>query len=42
MELRCKDGCTPDSIIKLGCDVKIRSMQVEELSNICVDSLMTW
>ena len=32
----------PNSIIKLGCDVKIRSMQIEELSNMCDGRLLTW
>ena len=40
-ELGCKDVWTPDSVIKFGCEVNIRSIH-EEVSNICVSSLITW
>ena len=38
----CNDGCTPDSITKLGWEVKIRSIQEEDESKMCVGSLMIW
>ena len=36
-----QDGCTLDSISKFAWDVKIRSIDEEELSKICVGSLIT-
>ena len=36
-----RDGCTPDSVIKFGCEMNIRSMHGEN-SNICAGSLITW
>ena len=36
----CRDEWTPDSIIKFGCDVKIRSIHEEEVSDMCVGSLI--
>ena len=41
-ELGCKDGWIPDSVIRFGCDVNIRSIHKEEDSNKCVGSLITW
>ena len=41
MEIRMNVGCTPDSAIKLGWELNIRSIQEEVLSKICVGSLMT-
>ena len=38
----CNDGCTPDSITKLGWEVQIRSIQEEDESKMCVGSLMIW
>ena len=38
----CSDGWTPDSLTKLGCVVKIRSMHKEEDSKIWVASLIIW
>ena len=38
----CKDEWTPESNIKLGSDVKIRSMHEEEVFNMWVDCLITW
>ena len=35
-----KDEWTPDSVVKSGCDGKIRSIHEEELSRICVGSLI--
>ena len=40
--LEYKDGWTPDSVIKFGCEVNIRSIHEEEDSNICVGLLITW
>ena len=39
--LTFKVGWTPDSVIKFGCEVNIRSIHEEEDSNICVSSLIT-
>ena len=36
------DEWTPESIIKLGTDVNMRSIHEEELSTICVGSSITW
>ena len=41
-ELGCKDGWTPDSVIRFGCEVNIRSIHEEEDSNIWVGSLIIW
>ena len=41
-KLGCKDGCTPDSVIKLGWEVNTRSIQEDIFSKICNGSLMTW
>ena len=41
-ELGYKDGWTPDSIIKFGFAVNIRSIYEDEVSNICVGSSITW
>ena len=41
-ELGCKDGWIPDSVIKFGCEVNIRSIHEEEDFNRCVGSLITW
>ena len=41
-ELGYKDGWTPDSVIKFGCEVNIKSINEEEDSNICAGSLITW
>ena len=41
-ELGYKDVWAPDSVIKFGCEVDIRSIQEEEDSNICLGSLITW
>ena len=38
--LDVKTGKTPDSVIKFGCDVKIRSIHAKELSRICVGSFI--
>ena len=40
-ELGCKDGWTPDSVIKFRCEVNIRSVYEEEASNVCVGWLIT-
>ena len=37
-----REGWTPDSIIRFGCDVNIKSMQEEELFKIWVGSFMIW
>ena len=37
-----KYGWTPDSVIKFGCELSIRSMHEEEESNLSVDSSITW
>ena len=37
----CRDNWTPESIIKLGSDVKMRPMHEEEVFNTCVGSLIT-
>ena len=39
-ELGCKDGWTPDSVIRFGFELNIRSIHEEEDSNIWVDSLI--
>ena len=41
-ELGCKDGWTPDSVIRFGCEVNIRSIHEEEDSNIWVGSSIIW
>ena len=41
-QFRCKDGWTPDSIIKFGCHANMRSIFEGELCKICVGSFMTW
>ena len=41
-ELGYKDVWAPDSGIKFGCEVDIRSIHEEEDSNICLGSLITW
>ena len=41
-DLGYKDGWTNDSVIKFGCEVNIRSIHEDEVSNICVGSLITW
>ena len=41
-KLRCKDGWTPDSVIKCGFEVNVRSIHEEENSNIYVGSLIIW
>ena len=38
----CNEGCTPDSITKLGWELKIRSIQEEDESKMCVGSLIIW
>ena len=40
--LGCKDGWTPDPVIRFGCEVNIRSIHEEEVSNICVGLLIIW
>ena len=42
MAIRMQNGRMPDSFTTLGCDVNLRSMQVQKLSDICVGSLTTW
>ena len=37
----CKEGWTPDSITKLDCEQKSKSMHDEEFPIICVGSLMS-
>ena len=39
-ELGCKDGWTPDSVIRFGCEMNIRLIHKEEDSNIWVGSLI--
>ena len=41
-QFECKDGWTPDSISKLGWELKIKSIHEEELFKICVGSLISW
>ena len=41
-ELGYKDGWKPDSVIKFGFEVNMRSIHEEEDPNICVGSLITW
>ena len=41
-ELGYKDGWSPDSVIKFGCEMNIRSIHEKEDSNICAGSLITW
>ena len=41
-ELGCKDGWTPDSVIRFGCEVNFRLTHEEEDSSICVGSLIIW
>ena len=41
-ELWCKDGWTPDSVIRFGSKVNIRSIHEEEDSNTWVGSLIIW
>ena len=41
-ELGYKDGWSPDSVIKFGCEMDIRSIHEKEDSNICAGSLITW
>ena len=41
-QFACKDGWTPDSIIKFGCDANMRSIHEKELCKIYVGSFMTW
>ena len=41
-QFRCKDGWTPDSVIKSGCDANMRSIREEEFFKICIGSFMTW
>ena len=38
--LDVKDVWTPNSVIKFGCDVNVRSIHEEELSRICVGSFV--
>ena len=38
----CKDGWTPNSVIKFGCDVNMRSIHEEQLCKICVGSFINW
>ena len=33
---------TPDFMAKLSCGVKIKSVQVNELSNVCVEFFIIW
>ena len=42
LELGYGDGCIPDSIIRFGFEVHIRSIHKEENSYLCVDSLINW
>ena len=42
LELGCKDGWIPDSVIKLCWEVNTRSVHKEEDSNIFAGSLITW
>ena len=41
-ELGYKDGQTPDSVIKFGCEVNVRSIHEEEDSIAYIYSLITW
>ena len=41
-ELGYKDGQTPDSVIKFGCEVNVRSIHEEEDSITYICSLITW
>ena len=41
-ELGYKDGQTPDSIIKFGCEVNVRSIHEEEDSITYICSLISW
>ena len=41
-ELGCKDGWTPDSVIKFACEMNIRSIHEQEGCNICLGSLIIW
>ena len=41
-QLGCKDGWTPDSIIKFGCDANMRSINGEKMCKICVGSFVAW
>ena len=36
----CNEECTPDSIIKFGCEVNIKLMQQKESPIICIGSLI--
>ena len=37
----CNEECTPDSITKFGCEVKIKSIQEDEFLVWCVGSLIS-
>ena len=41
-QLGWRDGWTPDSTTKFGCDVNIKSIHEEEFSNKSVGSLINW
>ena len=41
MAFGCTGECTPDSITKFGCDVKIKSIQEEESATKCVSLLVS-
>ena len=41
-ELGYKDGQTPDSVIKFGCEVNVRSIHEEEDSITYICSLISW
>ena len=40
MTIGCSEKCTPGSVIKLGCDVNIRSIQDDEVFVMCVGALI--
>ena len=40
--MACKEACTPESITNLGCDVKIKSVQENDVFKICAGSLIIW
>ena len=41
MPFRCNGECTPDFIIKFGCDVNFKSVKEEESATRCVGSLIS-
>ena len=42
MTVCVKDTSTPDVMTKLGCGVKIKSIQEDELCNLCIGFLVIW